>query len=53
MKMLKRRADLLMRWQFTEGRRARAIWIDGKPEVELQLARVRHNQNLGSVRRVI
>ncbi|CAN5730357.1 hypothetical protein BH23CHL2_BH23CHL2_22890 [soil metagenome] len=29
MKILKNRANLLDKWQFTEGRRARAIWIDG------------------------
>ena len=31
MKMTNQAANLLLRWQFTEGRRARATWIDRGP----------------------
>ncbi len=52
-KILQRRADLLMKWQFSEGRRTRAVWLDGSQEAERQLAVVRQMAHRNELRRMI
>lgn len=53
MKNLKRRTDMLIKWRFTEGRRARAVWIDGQPDASTRLSPVTIPIDAGSVRRLI
>ena len=50
---LRTRAELIVKWRFTEGRRDRAVWIDGQPEAYAHRARLAQINNAGSVRRLI
>ena len=53
MKNLKQRADLFSKWQFTEGRRARAVWIDGPMASRKHFQEVRMINNPDYLRRLI
>ena len=48
-----RRSDLVTKWRFTEGRRARAVWIDGQPDAARRLTSVIPIAEAGKVRRLI
>ncbi|MEZ4523834.1 MAG: hypothetical protein R3A46_19690 [Thermomicrobiales bacterium] len=53
MKRILSRANLLIKWQRTEGDRRRAIWIDGATASKEHLERTRQDNADGSFRRII
>jgi hypothetical protein len=54
MERLRTRAELFIKWQFTESRRARAVWIDGQMGARSHAVRSRTGEpKPGTIRRLI